>query len=161
MGSVSGRPAVRGTGACRAPVRTILCVVTRASMWFIPRSHAVTVLLYTRYVFVVSSLRRHFSRLNSSTGLTKKMSVGKTARRTWRDLGGKIWTEESAANTRERGKKRKKESVQNRTKCREFADWTNLLLRGTIVNRTYGIHKKLCIYLFSLTIFGPIYSCPP
>ena len=32
-----------------------------------------------------------------------------------------------------------------------------LILRGTIVNRTYGAHKKLYIYLFLLTIFGPIY----
>ena len=31
------------------------------------------------------------------------------------------------------------------------------LLRGTIVNRTYGTHRNLYIYLFSLTIFGPIY----
>ena len=35
------------------------------------------------------------------------------------------------------------------------------LLRGTIVNRTYGVHKKLHIYLFLLTIFGPIYYGPP
>ena len=34
-----------------------------------------------------------------------------------------------------------------------------ILLRGTItiVNRTYGTHKNLYIYLFLLTIFGPIY----
>ena len=36
-----------------------------------------------------------------------------------------------------------------------------LLLRGTIVNRTYGTHKNLYIYLFSLTIFGPVYYDPP
>ena len=35
------------------------------------------------------------------------------------------------------------------------------LLRGTIVNRTYGIPKNLYISLFSLTIFGPIYFGPP
>ena len=32
-----------------------------------------------------------------------------------------------------------------------------LLLRGTIVNRTYGTHKDLYIALFLLTIFGPVY----
>ena len=36
-----------------------------------------------------------------------------------------------------------------------------LLLRGTIVNRTYGTHKNLYIHLFSPTIFGPIYYGPP
>ena len=37
----------------------------------------------------------------------------------------------------------------------------NLLLPGTIVNRTYGTHKTLYTYLFLLTIFGPIYYGPP
>ena len=36
-----------------------------------------------------------------------------------------------------------------------------ILLRGIIVNRTYGTHKNLHIYVFSLTIFGPIYYGPP
>ena len=31
-----------------------------------------------------------------------------------------------------------------------------IILRGTIVNRTYGTHKNLYIYPFLLTIFGPI-----
>ena len=39
------------------------------------------------------------------------------------------------------------------------------LLRRTIVNRTYGTHKNLDIYLFLLTMFGPtgrsIYYGPP
>ena len=35
------------------------------------------------------------------------------------------------------------------------------LLRGTIVNRTYGRYKNLYIYLFLLTIYGPIYCGPP
>ena len=35
-----------------------------------------------------------------------------------------------------------------------------MLLRGTIVNRTYGTHKKLYIFLFLLTKFGPIYHGP-
>ena len=35
------------------------------------------------------------------------------------------------------------------------------LLRGTIVNRTYGIHKNLYIEAFLLTIFGPINYGPP
>ena len=30
------------------------------------------------------------------------------------------------------------------------------VLRATIVNRTYGIHKNLYISTFLLTIFGPI-----
>ena len=30
------------------------------------------------------------------------------------------------------------------------------LLRGTLVNRTYGLHKNLYISLFLLTIFGPV-----
>ena len=36
-----------------------------------------------------------------------------------------------------------------------------LLLRGTIVNMTYGTHKNLHVYLISLTIFGLIYYAPP
>ena len=36
-----------------------------------------------------------------------------------------------------------------------------VLLRGTILNRTYGLHKNLYISLFLLTIFGPIYYGPP
>ena len=36
-----------------------------------------------------------------------------------------------------------------------------LVLRGTIVNRTYGLHKNLYIYLFLLKIFGPLYYGPP
>ena len=36
-----------------------------------------------------------------------------------------------------------------------------LLLRGTIVNRTYGAHKTLYVFLFLLTIFGPSYCGPP
>ena len=36
-----------------------------------------------------------------------------------------------------------------------------LVLRGTLVNRTYGGHKNLHIYLFLLTIFGPTYYRPP
>ena len=35
------------------------------------------------------------------------------------------------------------------------------LLRGAIVNRTYGIHKNLYIHRFLPTIFGPIYYGPP
>ena len=33
---------------------------------------------------------------------------------------------------------------------------TGELLRGTIVNRTYGIHTNLYIYLILTTLFGPI-----
>ena len=36
-----------------------------------------------------------------------------------------------------------------------------VVLRGTIVNRTCGIHKNLCIRLFLRTIFGPINYGPP
>ena len=32
---------------------------------------------------------------------------------------------------------------------------------GAIVNRTYDTHKNLYIYLFLLTMFGPIYYGPP
>ena len=35
------------------------------------------------------------------------------------------------------------------------------LLRGGILNRTYGTHKTLYIYLYLLTLFGPIYYGPP
>ena len=35
------------------------------------------------------------------------------------------------------------------------------LLRGTIVNRTCGVHKNLYIWPFLLTIFGPINYGPP
>ena len=36
-----------------------------------------------------------------------------------------------------------------------------VLLRGTLVNRTYGGPKNLYIHLFLLTMFGPIYYRPP
>ena len=36
-----------------------------------------------------------------------------------------------------------------------------ILLRGAILNRSYGTHKHLYISLFLLTIFGPIYYGPP
>ena len=36
-----------------------------------------------------------------------------------------------------------------------------VLLRGAIVNRTYGIYKNLYISPFLLTIFGPINYGPP
>ena len=32
---------------------------------------------------------------------------------------------------------------------------------GIIVNRTYVTHKKIYIYIFLLTICGPIYDDPP
>ena len=35
-----------------------------------------------------------------------------------------------------------------------------IVLRGTIVKRTYDIHKKLYISLFLFTVFGPIYYGP-
>ena len=38
---------------------------------------------------------------------------------------------------------------------------TSVLLRGTILNRTYCTHKNLYISIFLLTIFGPIYYGPP
>ena len=40
-------------------------------------------------------------------------------------------------------------------------EFSRQLSRGTIVNRTYGTHKNLYIFLFSPTIFGPIYYGPP
>ena len=43
----------------------------------------------------------------------------------------------------------------------ESAKYTAQLLRGTIINRTYGIHKNLYIHLVLLTIFGTIYYGPP
>ena len=36
-----------------------------------------------------------------------------------------------------------------------------LIARGGIVYRAYGTHKNLYIYLFLLTIFGPVYYGPP
>ena len=36
-----------------------------------------------------------------------------------------------------------------------------MLLRGTIVNRTYGIYKNLYVWPFLLTIFGPVNYGPP
>ena len=35
-----------------------------------------------------------------------------------------------------------------------------VVVRETIVNRTYGTHKNQYIFLFLLTIFGPIYYSP-
>ena len=37
----------------------------------------------------------------------------------------------------------------------------NLVLRGGIVNRTYGIHNKVYVSPFLLTIFRPINYGPP
>ena len=44
-----------------------------------------------------------------------------------------------------------------------FRVWVGVeeLLRGTLVNRTYGGHENLCIDPFLLTMFGPIYYRPP
>ena len=39
--------------------------------------------------------------------------------------------------------------------------YPDLLLRGTILNRTYGPYKNQYISLFLLTIFGPIHYGPP
>ena len=39
--------------------------------------------------------------------------------------------------------------------------WQIFLLRGTILNRTYGTHKNLYISLFLLSMFGSIYYGPP
>ena len=36
-----------------------------------------------------------------------------------------------------------------------------LVFRGALVNRTYGLHTNLYIYIFFLTIFGRIYYGPP
>ena len=36
-----------------------------------------------------------------------------------------------------------------------------VLLRETILNRTYGTHKNLYISIFLRTVFGPIYYGPP
>ena len=38
---------------------------------------------------------------------------------------------------------------------------STILLRGTIVDRTYGMHKNLYILPLLLTIFGPINYGPP
>ena len=38
---------------------------------------------------------------------------------------------------------------------------TAVLVRGTILNRTYGTYDNLYIWLFLGTIFGPVYSGPP
>ena len=35
------------------------------------------------------------------------------------------------------------------------------LMRGTIANRTYGMHNNLYIKPFLLTVFGPINYAPP
>ena len=41
--------------------------------------------------------------------------------------------------------------------CFHIHIYRELLLRGAIVNRTYGIDKNPYVYLILLTIFGPIY----
>ena len=56
--------------------------------------------------------------------------------------------------------------VENRVQrgaiqLRSLEDFWRLLLRGTIVNRTYRIDKNLYIQQLLLTIFGPIYYGPP
>ena len=38
---------------------------------------------------------------------------------------------------------------------------THMVIRGTLVNRTYGIYKNLYIYPFLLTVFGPVNYSPP
>ena len=45
--------------------------------------------------------------------------------------------------------------------CHGLRTQVRQLLRGTIVNRTYGTHKNLYNSLFLLTKFGPIYYGPP
>ena len=47
--------------------------------------------------------------------------------------------------------------VDNESVVRKFGT----LVRGTIVNRTYGTSKNLCSYLFLVTIGGPVYYGPP
>ena len=47
------------------------------------------------------------------------------------------------------------------TKRMSLLGLSGLLLRGAIVNRTYGTHKNLYVYLFLLTKIGPIYYGPP
>ena len=44
---------------------------------------------------------------------------------------------------------------------RLYLDDPDDLSRGTTINRTYGTHKKLSIFLFLLTVFGPINYGPP
>ena len=39
--------------------------------------------------------------------------------------------------------------------------YSGVILRGTIVNRTYGIHKNLYVQAFLPTIFGPVNYGPP
>ena len=43
----------------------------------------------------------------------------------------------------------------------EVTHATQIVLRGTIVNRTYGTNKNLDNSLFLQPIFGPIYYAPP
>ena len=45
--------------------------------------------------------------------------------------------------------------------ARSSLEDSSRLLRGTIVNRTYGAHKNPYIYIFLPTIFGPIYDGSP
>lgn len=40
-------------------------------------------------------------------------------------------------------------------------EFNSPLPRGPIGNRTYGTHKYLCVLIFSLTIFGSFFTCPP
>ena len=52
--------------------------------------------------------------------------------------------------------------IVNQCEVHKFIPGTwYILLRGTILNRTYGTHKNLHISLLLLTIFGPIYCGPP
>ena len=45
--------------------------------------------------------------------------------------------------------------------CNYWRNSQKPTISGAIVNRTYGTHKNLYIYLILLTIFGPIYYGPP
>ena len=61
-------------------------------------------------------------------------------------------------NSQEKRPIRKYESEGARGRARRRQP---LLLRGTILKRTYGTHETLYISLFLLPIFGPIYNGPP
>ena len=40
-------------------------------------------------------------------------------------------------------------------------DRPQTLMPGNVVNRIYGAHKNIYIYIILLSIFGPIYYGPP
>ena len=71
-------------------------------------------------------------------------------------LDWNIAFEKEEKEEEEEGKHKKRKNVTQIFAVTAVLNMNTVLLRGTIVHRTYGIHKNPYIYPFLLTTFGPI-----